>query len=158
MIKRYGDIVAGVIFLVLTWFYYQGTFLNLKFKLSKYGADFVPRIYCLIMALVAVGLIVRGVLALLRAAPEEFGPVNRGALVKVSLTVLLIAVYIVMLRPVGFVLSTIFYLAAQVLITAPRRRIRPLHIVVFAVGVTCFLNFLFLHVFYLALPSGLFGF
>lgn len=158
MIKRYGDIVAGAVFLALTALYCNGTFLELKFKLSKYGAEFVPRIYCLIMAAVSVALIIRGVLNLRKNAPEAGAPVNRAAVVRVVLTILLIAGYCAVLSPAGFIVSTMLYLALQVLITVPRGKVRPLSIVLFAAGVTCTLNYLFLHVFYLSLPPGILSF
>lgn len=159
MIKRYGDIFSGVVLLVVTWFYYQGTFMELKFKLSKYGAEFVPRIYCLIMAAVAAGLIARGILHLWRNPnPGQVPPIDKKAATKVMLTIGVIVVYLLTMRPLGFVLSTVIYLILQVLVTAPRAKFKPVAVVAFAVFVACSLNYLFLHVFYLALPAGIFTF
>ncbi len=158
MIRKYGDIIAGGVFLVFTALYYQGTFLNLKFRLSKYGAEFVPRIYCLVMALVAIGLIVRGIVRIKKGEATAGPRVQREAAIKVVLSVILIALFTALLRPLGFVLSTVMYLALQVFITAPPEKIRPLRVVLFALVISLSLNYLFLHVFYLALPPGILTF
>lgn len=156
MLKKYGDIVAGTVFLIITALYWQGTFLHLKFKLSKYGAEFVPRIYCIVMAAVAIALIVRGIFVLRRSGAGESTATGRISM-RAAGTVLLIAAYIYLLPSVGFTLSTFGYLIAQVLMLAPRGMVGIVPVVVFSAVTAGSLNYLFLRVFHLVLPSGVFG-
>lgn len=161
MIKKYGDIIAGVVFLAVTAAYYQGTFMELKFKLSKYGAEFVPRIYCVILLLVSLGLIAKGVAKLLRqpaAAERPDEPLDSRAIARLILSTLAIVMYLLLLRPAGFLLATALYLAVQASVLAPSGKWKPATIFLFAVVGACSVNYLFRHVFYLALPEGVLNF
>lgn len=157
MIKKYGDIFAGVFFLALTCVYYQATFMELKFRLAKYGAEFVPRIYCIAMAAVSVGIIVRALFRLRTMGAVRFAP-SAPAIARVAATIACVALYFALMPRLGFLLATAGYLVVQVMVLAPRKRVRIVGTLVFAAAVSAFLNLLFVRVFTLPLPTGILSF
>ena len=74
------------------------------------------------------------------------------------ITLLFITVYISLMKPLGFILSTIIYLFAQILLIAPRDKKKPVFILILSVVVSVALYAIFVKGFSVILPAGILSF
>ncbi|MGI6031494.1 MAG: tripartite tricarboxylate transporter TctB family protein [Eubacteriales bacterium] len=159
---KYKDIIAAIILLLVTAWYFSGTFMDLKFALSDYGAEFVPRIYCICMLLVCIGILIKSILQCKKQAGSQNASASSFALTaagkRVLLTIAVIIVYIALMEPLGFLGSSILYLFVQTWILAPVEKRKPVAFLVFAILGAVFLDYVFVKFFYLSLPAGILGF
>lgn len=108
------------------------------------GAAAFPR-------LVAAGLAVLAVVQLVRPGSGEPLPAGGNALRVVGVLVLLL-VYSVLLEPLGFILATMLFLFATLLLAEVRK---PLPLALIPVGVSAVLFYLFYELLRVSLPTGL---
>lgn len=71
--------------------------------------------------------------------------------------IVLIALYIACMRPLGFILSTFLYLCAQLFLFAPSRNRRTVFILVLSAVFSVSVYFLFKYAFSVLLPAGIAG-
>lgn len=73
-------------------------------------------------------------------------------------TVALMAAYMLSFEPVGFLLSSMVYLFAQILLMSNRENRKPLLFAVISVVLPLIIDLLFVFVIKMPLPKGIFGF
>jgi putative tricarboxylic transport membrane protein len=85
--------------------------------------------------------------------------INRIISLKLLLSLLFLAVYTALYQPLGFILSSIFFLIAEsfLLTSKTERKKWALFIVLFSVGVSVVIYFIFTKYLTLVLPSGILG-
>lgn len=117
------------------------------------GSEIVPRIMTLAWVILAAIIFVTGLRA---ERPSSKNPVN----LKVTcITIALLFFYVLGLRPIGFVLSSIIFCFLQMLVLAPSDRRAKRHLIIYAaiaIIAPIALNLLFANVFYIILPRGTF--
>lgn len=157
--KKYNDIIAGAVLLVITFFYYSGTFIKSTFQLSQYGAEFLPRIYCVVMAITSIGLIIKGIYELKDYKSEDTRNFKDhiNGIIKVGISILLVVIYIALLEHMGFIIMTTFYLVCQIFVLAPKEKRKPIKFVLVSILCSGILNYIFIRLFSVALPQGIFG-
>lgn len=165
LVKKYGDIIASVFFLIFAAFYFAGSF-SIEIMDRYGGAALIPRICAGVIAACALILLYRAVFGQDKAPakpakkPEEGGgdesvegqPSNYRL---VALTVLAIALYAALFNVLGFLVTTFLYLICQILMLMPGRNLRAVIVAAVTAAIVAFLVYmLFYNVFYVMLPSG----
>lgn len=154
-IKRYGNVILGVFFMLLAIAYFFLAQSLPPSKVMKVGPAFVPKLVSGLTFLIALILTVTSVQKLKNplaaAAPDqnEYG--------RVFLTICVFGAYVMCFEVLGFPLATFLYLLVQMPVMAPREKINlPLFLGIAAVtsgGVYYIFKF-WLNV---MLPAGLLG-
>ena len=156
-LRKYGNIIVGVFFMLLS-----AALITLALQLPKsavmdIGPDFMPLV---------IGCVTLGIAALLTflnvknfklhleelesAEPEECD------YRRVAYSFVVTVVYVLILQPVGFIISTIVYLPLQMMILAPVGKRNPVILVVISVIFTLVVFALFRYGFKIVLPAGIF--
>lgn len=140
--KRYRDLILGVVMLLLSGFYlYFATQIKTRPKLTPAyaSAQVVPILLGILLAVLAVLCIIQGIRRAKQLEGHVAEKVDKDGLITVTLTFAVIIGYIFVMRPAGFILSTVAYLFLQMVILAPRDKrnylLFAIVAVVFAVGV-----------------------
>jgi len=124
------------------------------------GPDFMPTVIGVTTLILAVLLLILTVMrtkeretALAKAEPEDFD------YRRMLYSLVLILIYVFIMQPVGFILSTIIYLIPQFLVLAPdeeRNKKEAIKLVVISIIFTIIVFLLFRYGFKIVLPAGLF--
>ncbi len=158
--KKYGDIVVGVFFMALSAMMMVMAQMLPKSKVMEIGPDFMPMVIGGITFVLALILTVLNVKNMkMRAAELEKAVIDDCDYKRVLLSALLVLIYVFILQPVGFLVSTLVYLPLQMLVLAPddqrgKKQINQLLII--DVIFTMVVFFLFRYGFKIVLPAGIF--
>ncbi|MBQ9566258.1 MAG: tripartite tricarboxylate transporter TctB family protein [Synergistaceae bacterium] len=126
----------------------------------KIGPDFMPEVIGTIIVLLAVTLLFTAIKNFRRnAAAAEAAGRDTSDYKRVLSSLVLVVVYVNILGPVGFILSTLAYLFLQIFVLAPSDRRRGKDILSYLVLDVVFVFavfFLFRYGFKIVLPAGVF--
>ncbi len=158
--KKYGDYITSVFFIAISiWMIVMAQALP-KSKIMKLGPDFMPTIIGVITLVLAVVLLIKTFLQrkareaiLAKTEPEDVD------YKKMLTSLILILIYVFILKPVGFIISTLVYLLPQFAALAPRDKVTKKNIMEWAildVVFTLVVFFLFRYGFMIVLPAGIF--
>lgn len=159
-IKKYGDIIVGVFFMLLSAGMMIMAKMLPKSTVMDIGPDFMP------MCIGLVTFILAGALAFLNIKNLKSRIAQAEAEEKVELdykrmltSFILILIYVFLLKPIGFIISTIVYLPLQMYVLAPtdkrgKKDIIQLFVITFIFTFAVF--FLFRYGFKIVLPTGIF--
>ncbi len=158
--KKYGDIVVGVFFMAISAALIVMAQMLPKSKVMDIGPDFMP------MVIGSVSFILAAILTFLsvknfkmRAKELEGAEIAECDYQRVLGSVILVLIYVFILQPVGFIISTIAYLLLQMLVLSPDDERDGKHIirlVVIDIIFTLVVFFLFRYGFKIVLPAGIF--
>ena len=159
-VRKYGDLITGIFFLLLTAFYFSQIGSIQIIDSGSVDAAFVPKIVAGAMFILSVCMIVMSAVKLKKEA-GVFSDGQREATEKVAwksivLTAVLLVVYVALFQEIGFLITTMIYLFLQLLILAPERK--PKQIIIFAVSSVLgaiVLQYIFVHLLYVMLPEGI---
>ena len=153
------NIVSGLIFIVVSVLYFRGTFSFIEISRHSEGSKFLPRIYATLLFVTVLTLVVKSLLAYGREKRKEAETEAKEAApapnyARVAVTLVLIAVYAYLFSKIGFISSTVLYLAVHMIVLAGGRRERVPRILVVSVLTALGLYFLFGRVFLIPFPYG----
>ncbi len=165
MLRKYSDIVTGACLLVFSGFvFYHAGSIRLLGKQIITARAF-PRTLAVLLAVLSVWMIVEGFMKLARdkpvSPPADEGPARAGdysGAMRIGLTILSLVLYILCMRPVGFLLSTIAYTFVQTLILTPREKRNYRLAGATAIVLPTIIYVIFLYGFRLMLPLGILTF
>lgn len=165
--KKYGELIGGVVVFMIAAVYFWMAFSIKKFGAGQPGiitSDVMPKIYGISVMLLSAVLIFRGIRELKAstapASQEEQTGRRFPVEPEILLTFLLLVIYVALLQSVGFVIMSVLFvlgLSAILLPTEKRRRSSYLTILVVAVIFTVAITAIFVKGFNLTLPMGLLG-
>ena len=161
MLNKYQDVFCGVFLILLGVGLYAMSFRIKSVALNLIKADFFPRLDAALFVILGLILTGTGLSKARHSQAEAADSVpfwKQDATVSMLETLGLIAVYIALMKPVGFVITTVLYLIAQMYVLTPREKRTGKNAVLFAVIslVTSLAIYLcFTRVFYLMLPAGI---
>lgn len=161
--SRYRQTISAAFIFFLSAFYlgYAMFFIEIKNMSGVPDSAFIPRIVGVLMVVLSTVLLIGSIAKDRQAQPEEEQTAGKGELLNVFITAMILLVYIIMLQPIGFLISTTCYLFAQISFMTDPATIRNKKVLlknfVIALVVTCLIYFLFLNVFTLILPAGILG-
>lgn len=158
--KKYGDIVVGVFFMILSTALMVMAKMLPKSKVMEIGPDFMP------MVIGAVTFILAAILTFLSVKNFKMHQKELEDAVipdcdykRVLSSIILVLIYVFLLQPVGFIMSTMVYLLLQMLVLSPDDERDAKHIIrlaVIDVVFTLIVFFLFRYGFKIVLPAGIF--
>lgn len=158
--RKYGDIVAGIFYAVLgavTIYFAQQL---PKSRVMKIGPDFMPMVIGILIFVLALMLLFNAVKNFkANAAKAEAMPADTSDYKRVLASLVLVVIYVNILAPVGFILSTLGYLFLQIVVLAPNDRRDAKNILTYAIIDVVFVFvvfFLFRYGFKIVLPAGMF--
>jgi putative tricarboxylic transport membrane protein len=161
MLKKYGDLISGGFLLILAIALFFGSFGVQRLTISRIGSGFVPQVVAVILAVVSIGVIRNGVIALkfhLNERKDKKEENKEQANMKgFALTLVLLLAYLFTLTTVGFLITTTVYLFAQMLILATKEQRKIPLLIGISVVTSVTVYFIFLKVFQLVLPAGILG-
>lgn len=159
-IKKYGDMIVGGFFMILSAGMMIMAKMLPKSTIMDIGPDFMP------MCIGIVTFVLAAVLAFLnvknlktrKAEAEEMEKEDLDYK-RMLISFMLILVYVYLLQPVGFIVTTILYLPFQMYVLAPDEKKTQKDIIQLAVTSVIFtfvVFFLFRYGFKIILPAGIF--
>jgi putative tricarboxylic transport membrane protein len=158
--KKYGDIISGSIFVIISILLLLETRKIRSLGLTMVGPQLMPIILLSLLLLTGAGVLIIGVIRLLRTQPS-IGDVDsyKRATEPDNLTVIktgvLLTIYIVLLQPIGFIIATPIYLFIQLVILGGISRRKIIIYMILSLSFTFGVYTLFFNVFYVLLPPGL---
>lgn len=160
-LKKYRDSLTGIALLIVSAFYFKGSFIRTsQLMTAQHGPEFLPRIYSAVLAGLSIILIAGNIRDVKKNKAEENPQTENGSLFRVLATVLLVLVYIMFMKRIGFLVSSAVYMILQLCLAAfPGTTKRDYaKFVLFGIVAACVLSYLFIRLFSLALPRGMAGF
>ena len=159
--KKFGDIVVGAVFALL------GAALIImskqlpKSKVMEIGPDFMPTVIGIIILVLAGALLFLSIKNFKMHCKEleASGYKDTSDYKRVILSILLVLVYVLTLKSIGFIVCTLVYLFLQMVVLAPddqRTKKDLLTLLVIDVIFTFIVFFLFRYGFKIVLPAGIF--
>lgn len=153
MSSKKKSLLTSVLFLAFGVFLFIES-LGVKHMMKNdVGSGFFPKVIAI--AIIAVAAI-RFIMALREKETEN--KASDSDMLGGWLTVALIGLYVIAFNKVGFIISTIIYLFAQILVLTPKEKRNWLTISIISLVTPFALYTLFTHVISSPLPKGLFGF
>jgi putative tricarboxylic transport membrane protein len=153
--KKKKDLIIGAAFFAISVGVFVSSFSIRKLVVSKVGSAFVPQLMAILLAGLSILLIVQALTAKVEPAPEK-KPASGGRNHSVWLTFVLIFLYLALLEPLGFLLSTAVYLFFQFIVLSRKKPNLPLYGLL-SISTSAIVYYLFVKVFILFLPAGILG-
>ena len=159
-IKKYGDIIVGVFFMLLSGAMMMMAKMLPKSTVMDIGPDFMPMCIGIVTFALAAGLVFLSIKNRdMRIADAEKSEKEDLDYKRVLTSFILILIYVFILQPVGFIVSTLLYLPFQMLVLAPsdkRGKKDLIQLLIIDVLFTFIVFFLFRYGFKIILPTGIF--
>ena len=154
--KKYGDIVVGVFFMVL-----GALLVILAQALPKSKVmDFMPMVIGVVTFILAAILTFLSIKNFKMHGKElEHAEIPDCDYKRVISSIILVLIYVFILQPIGFIISTLLYLMFQMVVLSPDDERDGKHIIrlaVINVVFTLAVFFLFRYGFKIVLPAGIF--
>lgn len=159
-IKKYGDIIVGVFFMLLSAAMLVMAKMLPKSTVMDIGPDFMPMCIGVMTFVLAAALVFLNIknMKIYVAWAEAEGP-EKADYKRVLTSFIIILVYVFVLKSVGFIISTLVYLPVQMFILAPEERRgkkNVIQLLLTDVLFTFVVFFLFRYGFKIVLPAGIF--
>lgn len=159
-IKKYGDMIVGGFFMILSAGMMIMAKMLPKSTIMDIGPDFMPMCIGLVTFVLAAALAFLNLKNLkMRTAEAEKMEKEELDYKRMLTSFMLILVYVFLLQPVGFIVTTILYLPLQMYSLAPDEKKTKKDIIQLAVTSVIFtfvVFFLFRYGFKIILPAGIF--
>ncbi|MGE4353694.1 MAG: tripartite tricarboxylate transporter TctB family protein [Oscillospiraceae bacterium] len=163
------------ILVMIFYIYLFGASWSLKaFANDILGSDFMPKVVTALGFLCTLYIFIEQIFITLREKKDagavgspENGTKSTAAKKNIHdfiqqyisvITLILIGIYISLMRPLGFILSTILYLFVQILLIAPREKKKPVFIAILSIAFSFAIYTIFTKGFYVILPPGILSF
>ena len=159
--KKYGDIVVGIFFAVLGAAMILLAKMLPKSKVMEIGPEFMPTVIGMVILVLALALLFLAVKNF-KMHVQELEASNykdTSDYKRVVLSILLVLVYVLTMKPVGFIITTLVYLFLQMYVLAPeenRTKKDVITLLIIDVVFTFIVFFLFRYGFKIVLPAGIF--
>ncbi len=158
--KKYGDIIVGIFFMALSAILMVMAQMLPKSKVMEIGPDFMPMVIGGLTFVLAAALTFLSVKNFkMHAAEIDPAKLPDCDYKRVLLSVILVLVYVFVLQPVGFIVSTLVFLPLQMLVLSPedkRGKKDIIMLLIIDVIFTMAVFFLFRYGFKIVLPAGIF--
>lgn len=166
MERKYSDVYAGGFLLVLSIVMFISTFSIQALTDSRVGADFMPKIIAVLIAILSIFIIVNGFRRkdeIVRDEQEvsslenEVESKNDKSYLLVIISVALMFIYLFLIPILGFLISTTAFLLIQMLLFSEWKAKNIILYLIISIITSTLIYYLFRNVFYVMLPSGILG-
>ena len=160
--QKYRELTAGVVFLVFSVAYYHNATTIRILSRHFFNAQFLPRLLGAAMIILSIAQIIYGIKMLNKSQPlsgEASGEIavksGQGGNIRILATIVILAIYIALLRQVGFLIMTMAYVFLQTLVLTPKEKRSILFITILSVVFSISVYLMFVRGFQLMLPRGM---
>ncbi|MGL5433871.1 MAG: tripartite tricarboxylate transporter TctB family protein [Lachnospiraceae bacterium] len=158
--KKYGDIVVSTFYVILAAAIIIMARMLPVSTVTSLGPDFMPTVIGVVTLILALVLLVRSIKEFknpnAKTAEEEEEDADYKRVIS---SFIVVVAYVMILKPIGFIISTIVYLPIQMFILSPeegRNGQSAVKLTLLSVIFTLVVFFLFRYGFKIILPSGIF--
>lgn len=153
--KKYRDVILGVAMLLFGCFYlYSVTLIKVRRANNFANSRFMPIVLGCLMVILSVIILIQGIKRA-KAFDASKQEVEVSDNLAITLTFALIVGYIAILKPVGFLISSIAYLFLQMMVLSPKEKRKPIVFIIVSVAFTVIVYFAFRYGLDLLLPMGI---
>lgn len=159
--KRYKDSIGACVIIVFALAYYYASFKINILENKLINSTFFPRVLAGALILLSILLIIKDIRRQSQSNPESGDRMERAAVIRILLTVLCLITYVALLETVGFLLMTVLYIFAQILILTPKEQMsvkRLLWFVAISILFSLAVYVVFTRLFTMVLPRGILNF
>ena len=156
-IKKYGDIIVGIVYAVLGLALIIAARMLPKSQVMDIGPDFMPTVVGTLILVLSVILLVQAVQELRKNPDKEVGK-DESDYKRVLFSLILALLYVFLLKPIGFIICTLVYLFCQIYVLAPdshRTKKDMIMYLIIDVVFTLIVYYLFRIGFKIVLPAGI---
>lgn len=156
-IKKYGDIIVGIVYAVLGLALIIAARMLPKSQVMDIGPDFMPTVVGTLILVLSIILLVQAVQELRKNPDKEVGK-DESDYKRVLLSLILALLYVFLLKPIGFIICTLVYLFCQIYVLAPdshRTKKDMIMYLIIDVVFTLIVYYLFRIGFKIVLPAGI---
>lgn len=159
-LKKYGDLVLGIVFAVIAIAMYVGADALPPNLLGGVGSDFVPKIIAIGILILVVFQLKAGIAAIKNYKPEaetKEAEEDKPEYGRVFATIVVLTAYVFLMNTLGFMISSAIYLFLQILILTPKDKKNYILFAIIAVVASVAIYFIFKNCLSVMLPAGLLG-
>ncbi|MBQ7543496.1 MAG: tripartite tricarboxylate transporter TctB family protein [Synergistaceae bacterium] len=158
--RKYGDVIVGIFYTALgAAVIYLAKQLP-KSRVMKIGPDFMPTVIGTLIVILSLMLLFTALKNFkANAAKAASMPADTSDYKRVLASLVLVVIYVNILAPVGFIISTLCYLFLQIFVLSPDDKRKSKDIIMYAVIDIVFVFvvfYLFRYGFKIVLPAGIF--
>jgi hypothetical protein len=156
-IKKYGDIIVGIVYAVLGLALIIAARMLPKSQVMDIGPDFMPTVVGTLILVLSIILLLQAVQELRKNPDKEVGK-DESDYKRVLLSLILALLYVFLLKPIGFIICTLVYLFCQIYVLAPdshRTKKDMIMYLIIDVVFTLIVYYLFRIGFKIVLPAGI---
>ena len=157
-LKKAGDFLVGIFFLIFSIIYYIASDMLPKSKLFTIVASFMPKIYALCLFIVALILAVNGyrkIKTFIAQKENDEYPPEYDRVIRVFCVFI---AYVLLFNFLGFILSTFVFLIVEMIVFAPVNKRRKKDIITYII-ISLFFSIILFYLFYygfnILLPKGI---
>ena len=158
-LNKYKEVVSGIFMLTVSVFYLVNAFKIKILSRAVFNASMFPKILGVSLAVLSIAQIVGAIMKMRKTAPAAEGVratgISRAGKLRVAATLVALIIYLAFMRKVGFLIMTVFYVLAQILILTPRGKLSIPLLLILSIVFPAAVYLLFVYGFQLLLPMGL---
>ena len=152
--QRRRELIGGTIFFIFAAVYFVMALQIPEFNDGFVSSDAMPKIYGILLMLLSAVQIFSALRKKDTPAKEE-GDGKFVVVPEVMITFFFLILYVVLLKPLGFVISTIIFLLGMITLFTPKEKRNIIKIVLISVIFSVAVYWLFAKVLSLSLPQGI---
>ena len=159
-LKKYGDLIVSIFYTIVSVAMLILASMLPKSKVMAIGPDFMPTVIGILTLALSVILLIQTI-GKLRKGEEVTGEKDNSDYQPVLASLILATIYVNILMPVGFIISTLLYLVLQITVLAPDDKRTKKDLIKYAIITVVFtlvVYFLFRYGFKIILPQGILKF
>ena len=159
-LKKFGDLIVSIFYTIVSVAMLILASMLPKSMVMAIGPDFMPTVIGILTLVLSVILLIHTI-AKLRKGEEVTGEKDNSDYKRVVASLVLATIYVNILMPVGFIISTLLYLVLQITVLAPDDKRTKKDLIKYAIITVVFtlvVYFLFRYGFKIILPQGILKF
>lgn len=152
--NKYKDLISGICGLIFSVALYVLSVQIGMIENTTIGADFFPKIVAVILFAMFAIVTYRGVKQVKNPGEEkklDYTPNYKG----VAILFAAMIVYAALLKPVGFIITSILFLTLAIVLMTKKEEMKPVKFGIITVIAVLFIYFIFMEVFGIRIPKGI---
>lgn len=151
--SKHKDTICGGVGIIFSIILYALSAQIGQKENATIGAAFLPKIVAVVFLIISVMLTLSGIKESKKwvETKSEYKPNYKGVLVMV----IAIAVYIVLLKPIGFIITSIVFLFATLCIMSKKEETNYVKFLILSVVAVLLINVVFMEIFGIRIPQGI---
>lgn len=153
-IKKNKDLMIGIIFLIFSLLYISQIGIIKISNFAPIDSAFFPKVLSAIMIILSLIEIAVGIKKM-KSEPAEEDNEEKINYINVIKTFILSVAYVALLQPLGFIISSVIYATAGMIVLCPKEECKPVKFLIISAAVSVVIYILFRYALGLVLPPGI---